>query len=232
MLFVWGSKKVMKTKNDIKNGNRNTSIDSDLPDSIVFRECETTMKELYAEDSDSLERKIIKNSRENPEIAVVIGTNSKDDVLTDVKKAINMKDENYENSMRQIREHLKDNPQIKHLIGHSLGGFYTAQICEELNGSVKQVGVDPARVLSNSNMGKNSRSIQSDSNFDTTLDPYSVPEMYHPIKNYFTGKGAGVKVGHNSWKLKYKRGFIKKGANKVGAITGYKDGKIRFSQKI
>ena len=96
----------------------------------------------------------------------------------------------------------------------------------------KQVGVGPARVLSNSNIGKNSRSIQSDSNFDTTLDPYSVPEMYHPIKIYFTGKGAGVKVGHNSWKLRYKRGFMKRGANKVGAITGYEDGKIRFSQKI
>ena len=35
---MWGSKKIMKKKNEIKNGNRNTSIDSDLPDSIVFRE--------------------------------------------------------------------------------------------------------------------------------------------------------------------------------------------------
>lgn len=64
MLFLWGSKKVMKTKNDIKNGNRNTSIDSDLPDSIVFREAETTMKELYADASDpDLNKPVIQQSR-------------------------------------------------------------------------------------------------------------------------------------------------------------------------
>ena len=81
-------------------------------------------------------------------------------------------------------------------------------------------------------LDRNTRNIQSDSNFDTTLDPYSIPEMNHTWKNYFTGKGAGMKVGHNAWKLKYKRGFIKKGATKSNAITGYFDKKVRFSQKI
>jgi hypothetical protein len=56
--------------------------------------------------------------------------------------------------------------------------------------------------------------------------------MNHTWKNYFTGKGAGMKVGHNAWRLKYKRGFIKRGATKSNAITGYFDKKVRFSQKI
>ena len=231
MLFVWGSKKIMKKKNEIKNGNRNTSIDSDLPDSIVFREAETTMKELYADASDpDLNKPVIQQSREDPTIACVRGTNDTTDTITDVKKFLNMSDDNWNSHIKQIKDYLQEHPEITHLIGHSLGGATAAEAIKD-NPNVSMVGLDAARVLNSSEI-RNTRNIQSDSNFDTTLDPYSIPEMNHTWKNYFTGKGAGMKVGHNAWKLKYKRGFIKKGATKSNAITGYFDKKVRFSQKI
>ena len=231
MLFVWGSKKAMKIKNDLKNGNRNTNIDSDLADSVVFKEAETTMKELYAEASDpDLNKPVIQQSRENPHIACVRGTNDTTDTITDVKKFLNMNDDNWNSHIKQIKDYLQEHPEITHLIGHSLGGATAAEAIKDLP-NVFMVGLDAARVLNSSEI-RNTRNIQSDSQFDTTLDPYSIPEMNHTWKNFFTGKGAGLKVGHNAWKLKYKRGFIKKCANKVGAITGYKDGKIRFSQRF
>ena len=117
MLFLWGSKKIMKKKNEIKNGNRNTSIDSDLPDSIVFREAETTMKELYADASDpDLNKPVIQQSREDPTIACVRGTNDTTDTITDVKKFLNMSDDNWNSHIKQIKDYLEEHPEITHLL--------------------------------------------------------------------------------------------------------------------
>ena len=227
MLLLWGGKKIQKTKNKINNGSGNRSIDSDLPDHIIFEECNTTMSELYKEASDpDLNKPVIKASKKYPHIAVVRGTNDGDDVATDIKRFFNIKDDNWNSHVKQIQDFLAENPQVTDIIGHSLGGATAAEGVKDLGGRVKTIGVDAARVLNSSGI-RNTRNINSDSNFDEQLDPYGPREMFHPMKNYFTGKTGGVKAGHNAWKLKYRKSFKKNGPNKR---TGYFDGKVRFGE--
>jgi hypothetical protein len=52
---------------------------------------------------------------------------------------------------------------------------------KDMGGRVKTIGVDAARVLNSSGI-RNTRNINSDSNFDEQLDPYGPREMFHPIK--------------------------------------------------
>ena len=228
MLFA--AKKAMKMKNNITQGAKNTNLDSDLPDYIVFEECRTTMSELYKEASDKdLNKPVIKQSKKYPNIACVRGTNDGDDVVTDIKRFLNIGDKNWDSHIHQIKEYLKEHPEITDLIGHSLGGGTAAEAIKDMGGRVKSVGVDAARVL-NSAAIRNTRNINSDSNFDEMLDPYGPREMYHPVKNYFIGKTGGVKAGHNSWKLKYRKQFKKQKANRMGSISGYRDGKVRSAK--
>lgn len=229
MLFLWGGKKTMEVKNNINNGTKNTNIDSDLPDYIVFNECKTTMAELYKEASDpDLDKPVIKQSLKYPHIACVRGTNDGDDVATDMKRFFGIADKNWESHIKQIKDYLQERPEITDLIGHSLGGGTAAEAIKDMGGRVKTVGVDAARVLNSSGI-RNTRNINSDSSFDTTLDPYSPEEVYHPISNYFTGKTGGVKAGHNAWVLGYTKKFKRQKANRMGSISGYRDGKVRVA---
>jgi len=230
MLFLWGGKKTMEIKNNINNGTKNTNIDSDLPDYIVFNECKTTMAELYKEASNpDLDKPVIKQSILRPHIACVRGTNDNDDVITDVARFLNIGNQNWDNHIKQIKDYLQERPEITDLIGHSLGGATATEAIKDMGGRVKAVGVDGARVLNSSGI-RNTRNINSDSNFDTALDPYGPEEMYHPISNYFTGKSGGVKAGHNAWVLGYTKKFKRQKANRMGSISGYRDGKVRFAK--
>ena len=69
--------------------------------------------------------------------------------------------ERFSTGMFSSRE---ENPQIEHLVAHSLGGALTAEAIKD-NPNVGMVGVDAARVLNKGDL-KHVRNINTDSFFD------------------------------------------------------------------
>ena len=197
--------------------------DSDLPDKVVF-DVMDEMDELYKEDIDSLEDKVIKGSRKYPTVAIVRGTNNIVDWRSDAMAFLGKYDSNFQNHVNQIKKFLEENPQIEHIIGHSLGGATSVQAIKD-NPRVKAVSLDGARVINEKEL-KLVRNINTNSFFDKQLDPYGPMEMEFPAKTYFKKNvSASHRVGHRAHEFEYRKKFRETGNKKR---TGYFDGIIRY----
>jgi hypothetical protein len=142
--------------------------DSDLPDSVVF-DVMDEMDELYQEDIDSMEDKVIKGSRKYPTVAIVRGTNNMVDWRSDAMAFLGKYDANFQNHVNQIKRFLEENPQIEHIVAHSLGGATSAQAIKD-NPRVKTVGIDGARIINEKEL-KLVRNINTNSFFDKAIRP-------------------------------------------------------------
>lgn len=221
--MLYGGSRLMRKGQQVTNkpNVRSNDLSSDMPDRIVFSLMKE-MDELYKDASEDPSL-VIRASKKYPDVALVRGTNDGDDVATDVKRFMNIADQNWDSQIKSVKDFLIDNPEIRHVVGHSLGGAVAAE--GVVGSNARTVGMDAARVLNHPDR-RHVRNINTDSMFDQHLDPYGPAEKDYPTLTYFNwNKGAGERVGHRAENFKYRRAFKKNGPGKQ---TGYIDGKIRF----
>lgn len=199
-------------------------LDSDLPDEVVFDLMNNEMNELYGKDTESKGKDIIMISKKDPRVAVVRGTNSMSDVKSDIMGFFGKYDNEFEMNVNKIRKFLEDNPEIEHIVAHSLGGALAAEAIKG-NPNVKTVGVDAARVLNKGDL-KHVRNINTNSMFDMKLDPYNEAEKNFPVTTYIKrGLTPGQRAGHRAEYFKYRKKFQKSGP---GKRSGHADSIVRF----
>lgn len=221
-MMFWGASRAMRKGQQVTNkpNSRSNDIDSDLPDGVIMS-LMPEMDELYKDAAEN-PALVIRRSKVHTNVALVRGTNDGDDVATDVKRFLSIADKNWDTQIQTVKTFLAENPDIKHVIGHSLGGAVAAE--GVVGSNAKTVGMDAARVLNHADR-RHVRNINTDSMFDQHLDPYSHAEKDYPTLTYFNFKlGAGQRVGHRAEHFKYRRAFKKSCPDKQ---TGYSDGKVR-----
>ena len=183
-----------------------------------------------------------------PHIAFCRGTQGVRDVMTDVYDWLSGSRGPIASTYREkLYNWLLDNPDVKVVIGHSLGGHLANAATWNLP-NVKTVGVDAARILdityayyqetkwwSNwttiANQMAHTRNIHSDSHFDMALDHYNKAVVEAPRVKDPT-KGAGYNAGHNAWRYAYFQRYLDAQREQDKCIsTGYGDGLIRAGRK-
>ena len=214
-------------------------VDSDLSDDIIM---DITSKEgeyLYS---------IVRNwpYNEPPPIIIAVdriktigfvrGTVGGSDWLTDAAKKMGNRTKGWNGYVNKIREFLRLNSNIVHLIGHSLGLALAYDAVVNSHGefdNVKIVGMNGANILLNDTADLPFvRNINADSTFDAALDPWGPIETTPSYEHNKNTLQRVLSVGHNSYRYKYHPYF----AHEIKRLqllghknirTGYFDGKVR-----
>ena len=218
-------------RSNVANLVKSPQSDSDLPDEIVFHICETTMSELYDEAPDG---PMIRASTAYPHVAAIRGTASgrewASNAATGASMIANVYFGKFEQEVDECKEFLKNNPQVRHVIGHSRGHGVAIAAAYD-NPNVKICGIDGAALLS-SGIQSWTRNINSNSSMDGAIDPYGPAEMHHPYSNMFDDTlPASARVGHQSWRLEYRKKFKGKPGEKRLKVTGFGDGSIKYKER-
>ena len=107
-------------RSNVANLVKSPQSDSDLPDEIVFHICETTMSELYDEAPDG---PMIRASTAYPHVAAIRGTASgrewASNAATGASMIANVYFGKFEQEVDEVKAFLKNNPQVRHVVGHS-----------------------------------------------------------------------------------------------------------------
>ena len=204
--------------------------DSNLPDSIVFDIARTDGEKAYAL-AKSPEATVVVLSERYPNVGFVRGTDSMADWKSDVLGAMGKVDANFHKYIDEVKQFLLDHPSVDTLIGHSLGYGIILRAVED-NPDIEIVGLDGAAVLGEDPvLSVKSRNINTNSKFDTTLDPFGPIEMTHSFLKYFTGGQApSDRVGHQAWNAKYAKKFRGKPDREKEKVTGFYHGQVRYPE--
>jgi hypothetical protein len=204
--------------------------DSDLPDDVAFEIARTDGEKAYAL-AKSPEATVIVQSEKYPNVGFVRGTDSLSDWKSDILGAVGKVDANMKKYIDEVKQFLLDHPSVDTLIGHSLGYGIILRAVED-NPDIEILGLDGAAVLGEDPvLSVKSRNINTDSKFDTTLDPFGPIEMSHSFFKYFTGGQApSDRVGHQAHNATYKKKFRGDPSREKEKSTGYYHGKVMYPE--